>query len=221
MASRLPADYVPALRFSALTTYYDAVVGSTTRESTFKQALIAQARITANHDVLDLACGTATLALMAKQQHPLAKLTGIDGDPAILRIAAAKAHDANIAITFDQGYSYALPYASASFDRVLSSLFFHHLPMTDKRRTASEVFRILKPGGEFHIADWGRPSNLVMRGLFFMIQLLDGFENTQDNVSGRLPEVFEQAGFKDVAEQQSFSTIFGTLSLYRATKGTA
>ena len=218
MASRLPADYVPALRFSALTKYYDAVVGSTTRENTFKQALIAQARITANHDVLDLACGTATLALMAKQQHPLAKLTGIDGDPAILRIAAAKAHDANIAITFDQGFSYALPYASASFDRVLSSLFFHHLSLAEKQRTAEEVFRVLKPGGEFHIADWGRPTNLMMRALFLTVQVLDGFKNTQDNVRGRLVEVFKQAGFNGISEQRSFSTIFGMLSLYRAVK---
>ncbi len=54
-----------------------------------------------------------------------------------------------------------------------------------------------------------------------MIQLLDGFENTQDNVSGWLIEVFKHAGFNDVAEQQSLSTIFGTLSLYRATKDAA
>ncbi len=217
----LPPDYVPALRFPWLTQYYDAVVGSTTRERAFKQALIVQAGIAADHQVLDLACGTATLALMAKRQQPLAKVTGIDGDPDILRIATEKARNADMAMSFDQGLSYALPYATSSFDRVLSSLFFHHLSLTDKQRTANEVFRVLKPGGEFHVADWGRPTNLVMRGLFCMIQLLDGFENTQDNVSGRLIEVFKHAGFSDVAELKSFSTIFGTLSLYRATKGTA
>ena len=221
MGQPLPPDYVPALRFPWLTQYYDAVVGSTTRERTFKRALVAQARIAAGDHVLDLACGTATLALMAKRQQALATVTGIDGDPVILGIAAAKARNADVALKLDQGFSYSLPYATASFNRVLSSLFFHHLSLTDKQRTANEVFRVLKPGGEFHIADWGRPTNLLMRGLFFMIQLLDGFENTQDNVSGRLIEVFKRAGFKDVAEQQSFSTIFGTLSLYRATKGAA
>ena len=50
--------YVPALSFHWLTPYYDAVVGATTREGTFKEALIRQAGITAGQQVLDLACGT-------------------------------------------------------------------------------------------------------------------------------------------------------------------
>jgi hypothetical protein len=57
-----------------------------------------------------------------------------------------------------------------------------------------------------------------MRGLFVGIQLLDGFENTRDNVAGRLVPLFEQAGFIDVATTQAFNTMFGTLALYRATK---
>ncbi len=121
----LPPGYVSALRFRRLTQYYDAVVGSTARERTFKRALVAQARI-----------------------------------------AAAKARNVDITLTLDQGFSFSLPYASASFNRVLSSLFFHHLSLTDKQRTANEVFRVLKPGGEFHVADWGRRTNLLMRGLF-------------------------------------------------------
>jgi hypothetical protein len=57
-----------------------------------------------------------------------------------------------------------------------------------------------------------------MRGLFLSVQLLDGFRNTQDNVSGRLIELFEQAGFADVAQRRTFSTIYGTMALYSAVK---
>jgi len=106
----------------------------------------------------------------------------------------------------------------AYFDRVVSSLFFHHLTWENKQRTAQELFRILKPGAELHVADWGYPANALMRGLFLSIQLLDGFKNTQDNVSGKLIQLFQQAGFTEVAQWQTFNTIYGTIALYSALK---
>ena len=106
----------------------------------------------------------------------------------------------------------------AHFDRVLSSLFFHHLTWENKQRTARELFRVLKPGAELHVADWGYPSNALMRGLFLFIQLLDGFENTQANVEGKLIELFQETGFSNVAQRQTFNTIFGTMVLYSAVK---
>jgi hypothetical protein len=77
---------------------------------------------------------------------------------------------------------------------------------------------VLKPGGELHIADCGRAANPLMRTAYFAIQVLDGFDNTADNVKGLLPEFMRTAGFTAVAETQRFSTMWGTLSLYRAAK---
>lgn len=210
--------YVPALGFHWLTPYYDAVVGATTRERSFKQALIKQARIEPNHQVLDLATGTGTLAIWLKQSQPQANVTGVDGDSIILSLASRKAQKANVSVQFDHGLSYSLPYTAAHFDRVVSSLFFHHLTWENKVRTARELFRILKPGAELHVADWGRADNALMRGLFLFVQLLDGFESTQDNVSGKLTKLFEQAGFVQVSQRQTFSTIYGTMALYSAVK---
>ena len=119
---------------------------------------------------------------------------------------------------FERALSYNLPYPAAHFDRVVSSLFFHHLSWENKQRTAQELFRVLKPGAELHVADWGHASNILMRGLFVFVQLLDGFKNTQDNVSGKLVTLFEQAGFVDVTQRQTFSTIYGTMALYSAVK---
>lgn len=219
MQQRPPrSNYVPALRFHWLTPYYDAVVGVTTRERSFKQALIQQARFAPGQRVLDLACGTGTLAIWIKQRQPQAEVTGVDGDPAILSLASRKAVKADVAVKFDRALSYSLPYPAAHFDRVVSSLFFHHLSWENKARTAREVFRVLKPGGEIHIADWGRAANVVMRGLFVFVQLLDGFENTQDNVSGKLVTLFEQAGFAEVTQRRTFATVFGSMVLYSAVK---
>lgn len=212
--------YVPALGFHWLTPAYDVVVRLTTREKIFKPALIEQANMEPAQEVLDLACGTGTLAILAKKSHPQANVTAIDGDPNILTIADRKAKQANVAIHFDHGLSFSLPYSNERFDCVLSSLFFHHLSWSDKQRTARELYRVLRPGGELHVADWGRATGLLMRGAFFAVQVLDGFKNTQDNVDGKLIELFQNAGFYRVSEERTFSTMFGTLSLYRAVKET-
>jgi ubiquinone/menaquinone biosynthesis C-methylase UbiE len=206
--------YVPALGYRWLTPLYDAVVRATTREATFKRALLEQAALRDGMRVLDLACGTGTLALWAKQRAPGAQLHGIDGDPAMLVRARAKPGAG--AIEFREGRSTALPYADASFDRVLSSLFFHHLDRAAKQRSFTEAFRVLKAGGELHVADWGRAANPLMRAAFVGIQLLDGFANTADNVRGRLPEFMQAAGFANVQAARHFSTMFGTMTLYRA-----
>jgi ubiquinone/menaquinone biosynthesis C-methylase UbiE len=210
--------YVPALRFRWLTPAYDVVVRATTRERTVKTALIGQASLAGGQRVLDLACGTGTLTIWMKQRCPEATVVGIDGDAGILAIAARKARVAHAAVQFDHGLSYRLPYPDGKFDRIVSSLFFHHLSWNDKLRTARELFRVMRPGGELHVADWGRATGPLMRAGFVAVQLLDGFRNTQDNVAGRLVEVFDSAQFAESAQTRTFSTAFGTLALYRAIK---
>jgi ubiquinone/menaquinone biosynthesis C-methylase UbiE len=213
-----PARYVPALGFRWLTPAYDAIVRYTTREATFKSALLDQADLRGGQRVLDLACGTGTLTVAAKQRAPGADIVGLDGDPDVLQRAVAKARRADVRIRFDRGLSFALPYQSGAFDRVVCSLFFHHLQRADKQRTFAEIVRVLQPGAELHVADWGQAANPLMRAAFVSIQLLDGFSNTADNVRGALPGLMSDAGLEGVAQTRVFSTIWGTLSLYRAAK---
>jgi len=218
MKKQNKSEYVPALGFHWLTPYYDIVIRATSREHTFKMALIEQSSLEKNHQVLDLASGTGTLSIWLKKSQPLATIIGVDADPAIVSIAAAKAQKANVSIQFDRALSYDLPYPEAYFDRIVSSLFFHHLSWEDKERTVKELYRVIKPGAELHVADWGQAGNLLMRGLFLIVQIVDGFENTRDNVSGKLITLFESAGFIEVTQRKTFSTIYGTLSLYSAVK---
>lgn len=209
--------YIPALSYDWLTFLYDPVVRLTTREAAFKAALLSHARIQSGQHVLDLACGTATLTIAMKQAYPQATVVGIDGDPTILRRAQTKAQRAGVEVKFDEGLSYELPYTDASFDRVLSSLFFHHLTRENKLRTFAEVRRILKPGGQFHVADWGAPHNALMKLASQGIVLLDG-ATTRDNFAGRLPEFIQQAGFEAIEETQHFNSLFGTIRLHKAYK---
>jgi len=212
------SKFVPALGYRWLTPYYDAVVGATTRERTFKEALIRQAEIQSGHRVLDVACGTGTLSVWIKKGSPQSEVFGIDGDSDILSFAVKKASRAGVSVHFDKAMSFDIPFPDAHFDRVVSSLFFHHLSWEDKIRTAQEMYRLLRPGAQLHIADWGKAANIAMRSLFWTVQLLDGYKNTQDNVAGKLIEVFESTGFAEVEQRQTFGTMFGTMALYSAVK---
>ena len=211
-------EYIPALKYAWLSPLYDPLLRWTMRESTFKSRLVEQARIEKDHRVLDLGCGTATLTLLSKRDHPGANVIGLDGDSKVLAIARAKAAKAGLDVTLDHGMAFELPYPDDSFDRVFSSLLFHHLTREIKDRTLREVFRVLRPGGELHVADWGKPQNWLMRMAFLFVQMLDGFSTTVDNVSGLLPELFRAAGFEEVQETAQYATIVGTLSLYKARK---
>lgn len=211
-------DYIPALSYDGLTPLYDALIRWTMPEQTFKRRLIEQARITRNQSVLDLGCGTATLTLLIKETHPEAKVVGMDGDPKILEIAGRKARDGGLDITFEQGISFDLPYPDGSFDRVLSSLVIHHLTHENKVRTFSEVHRVLRDGGEIHIADFGKPHNALMGAASLPWRIFDGMETTSDNVQGALPEMMRRAGFIEVHESARYMTLFGTLALHIARK---
>ena len=207
--------YIPALGHDWLTPLYDPLLRWVMREETFKRRLIAQADIQPGQRVLDLGCGTATLTILIKQVHPDSEVVGVDADVKVLDIGRAKASKAGVDITLDHGMAFQLPYADASFDRVLSSLMLHHLTTENKRRTLSEVFRVLRPGGELHVVDFGKPHSVWTSLLAIIMQR---FEEASDNVNGRLPEIFHQAGFEEVQEMGWHATAFGSLSLYRARK---
>jgi ubiquinone/menaquinone biosynthesis C-methylase UbiE len=210
--------FVPALGFHGLTRFYDRVIRVTLKEQRFRTLLVDQTAIRPGHRVLDLGCGTANLTIMLKRACPEATIVGLDADAEALRIARAKAEAAGVDVEFREGMATAPPFDPGSFDRVVSSLLFHHLASPDKRATLSKVHELLGPGGELHLADWGKAQNALMRLAFLGVQLLDGFDSTSDNVRGLLVPMMQESGFASVAELHNEMTVFGTLSLYRAVR---
>ena len=208
--------YLPALRFPALTRFYDPVVRWTTREETFKRLLVEQANPRPGQLILDLGCGTGTLAIQVKDRQPGAIVHGLDADPEMLERARAKASGAEAEVSFQEGFSTSLPYPSESFDLVLSTLFFHHLDPETKRQTVREISRVLRSGGELHVADWGKPGDPMMAAASLGIRALDGFSVTAESFSGRLPAIFQELGLVAAEPTRRLRTMFGTLTLYRA-----
>jgi SAM-dependent methyltransferase len=166
--------YIPAFGYDWLTPLYDPVLKWVFQESRFKAHLIEQAQIQPGHRVLDLGCGTGTLTILIKQRHPETEVVGLDVDAQVLEIARKKAAKAGVDITWHQGTGHRLPYPGNSFDRVLSSLVFHHLNAENKRWALQEVFRVLRPGGELHVADFGRPHNGLTYFLSWIVRWVRG-----------------------------------------------
>jgi SAM-dependent methyltransferase len=211
-------DYVPALRFPSLTRVYDPVAALTTREREYKSRLLDQAAVRSGQKVLDVGCGTGTLLLAAAERCPGAELSGLDADEEMLERAREKTAEAGAEIEYTRGSATEMPYRDRSFDVVVSSLFFHHLTEAEKLATAREVARVLKRGGELHVADFGRGTDPAMRALFFAFSFFDGRDRTRANGEGRLPEFFAEAGFADADATDAIRTPFGTIALYRARK---
>jgi ubiquinone/menaquinone biosynthesis C-methylase UbiE len=207
-------NYVPALRYKWLTRWYDSVMAKVFPEVRVRRALIDSANIQKGHRVLEFGVGTASLSILLKQIHRLPEVVGVDVDPEVLRIARQKIEKSGLFMELEQYDGSILPFADQSFDRVVTCLVLHHLDPEQKRQSLREIRRVLKPGGSLHVADWGKPSNWRMRLAFYMVQVLDGFKTTTENVRGLLPQIFQETGFLMVNESAKVDTVFGTMRIY-------
>jgi ubiquinone/menaquinone biosynthesis C-methylase UbiE len=96
-----------------------------------------------------------------------------------------------------QARAEALPFDPSSFDIVVSTLIFHHLPTEIKKQAMRETHRVLRTGGRFLLADFAKPQGLVLTVVFAFATLIgsDEIKYLQDNKTGKLPLFLEEAGF--------------------------
>lgn len=129
-----------------------------------RQRAATLARLQPGDQVLDVGCGTGTLAIEVKRRVGSAgRVVGIDpGNEQIAR-ARAKAARRHVPTEFQIGVIEQLAFPDQLFDVVLSTLMMHHLPASLKAQGLAEIARVLKPGGRLIIADFTR--KLERRGL--------------------------------------------------------
>lgn len=100
--------------------------------------------------VLDVACGTGNTALPAARAG--AEVTGVDIAPNLIEQAIARAEAEGVKVKFEVGDAEALQYDDASFDAVITMFGAMFAPRPDV--TASELKRVVKPGGLIAMANW-------------------------------------------------------------------
>lgn len=183
--------YLPAAGRDALLWLYDPLTRLLGAHEIYR-ALIDQGALRPGHAVLDVGCGTGTVAVMIKRLHPQVDVTGLDPDPKALARAARKATRAGVAVRFDRGFGDEQPYADATFDRVFSSMMLHHVRRDDKPKVLAEFRRVLKPGGS--------------------LEFLDIAPDGEDRMLRRL----EEAGFADIRRVGERKLLFGRVAFHQA-----
>jgi len=134
------------------------------REGAFREKMLDLARLKTGESVLDVGCGTGTLAIAAKRRvGSTGKVYGIDASPEMTARASKKARKAGLDIVFKNDVIEALSFPDAQFDAVLSTLMFHHLPRKLREEGTREIRRVLKPGGRALVVDFGGTE--LQRGL--------------------------------------------------------
>jgi SAM-dependent methyltransferase len=155
--------------------------------------------------VLDAGCGTGSLTFALARRAKDVRIQAIDFAPTYVEHAAQHNHDPNIA--FRVGDICALPFADASFDRVLSLLVLHFVPGTD--RAVSEMRRVARPGATVAAAVWDARGGYVAARMFVdTAATLDQKGNEMRARSltrpmtrpGELVAAWHKAGFVDIRE---------------------
>lgn len=213
--------FTPAMGRFNFPARYDRVIPLLTRERTWRRAVVERLDVRSDDIVVDVGCGTGTLALMVKETAPAACVIGIDPDENVLAIARAKARRAevNVAFTAARGDAVAILIGEGIATKAVSTLVLHRCPLPMKRALLANLFRVLQPGGQLVIGDYGWQRTALMRlGYRLIVQNADGPGDTQPNADGILPTLITEAGFIDITETQVIPTPSGSISIYTAVR---
>jgi ubiquinone/menaquinone biosynthesis C-methylase UbiE len=177
-------------------------------EPIYRERVVQLAGLATGESVLDVGCGTGTLAIAAKRRvGPTGKVVGIDASPEMTARARVKATKAALDIHFRMAAAEALPFSDATFDAVLSTTVLHCLPDHARRQCISEMVRVLKPGGRLLVIDFGGPVQ-ARRGLMAHLASHRAFD-----LGDVVPELCEEG----LADLQSGALGFSDLQFALAT----
>lgn len=165
--------FTPALGRLGPIRFYDRVV-ALTRERLWRALAAAYAAPRAGDVIVDVGCGTGTLALLLARIEPRAGIVGVDPDPRVLAVARRKGGTGAVRWREGRGDALVALLGAGSADTAVSSLVLHQCPMPVKRAILASMAGVLRPGGRIVIADYGRQRTRAMRLAFRTVQLADG-----------------------------------------------
>lgn len=144
--------------------------------------------------VLDICCGTGTVALMAGKMG--AKAFGLDISMGMLEVAKKKILKNNLEARFVLANSEVMPFRAAVFDRAVASVGLHEMPVDAVKNTILEVKRVLKDGSRFVIFDYHKTEGFIdiLQRLFF---IFTEHETARDFIRFDIQKELADVGFKN------------------------
>ena len=126
------------------------------REGRLREKLLDPARLEPGESVLDVGCGTGSLAIAAKRHVGVGgAVCGIDASAPMIARARRKAKKAGVEIDFQYGVAESLPFSNARFDVVLNTVMLHHLPGKTRQQCVAEMRRVMKKSGRLLVVEFG------------------------------------------------------------------
>ncbi|MER8779028.1 methyltransferase domain-containing protein [Mesorhizobium sp. M0977] len=134
------------------------------REGRFREFMLRPSKLQPGEAMLDVGCGTGTLAIAAKRLVGSdGSVTGVDASAEMIERARAKAERSGLDLTFVNGTAQKLPFKDAQFDIVVGTLMLHHLSKPVRSAFIREAARVLNPAGRLLLIDFGRPVSRLPR----------------------------------------------------------
>lgn len=215
--------------FDTIAPKYDLITRllSFDRDRYWKRRLIDLAGVRDGQAVVDLACGTGDLALLAAGRG--ASVVGLDIVPAMIRLARARPGSAGVRwLVGDMG---RLPIAGESADVVLTGYGLRNVP--DLPATLAEIHRVLRAGGTLGALDFERPESAWVRRVYLTYlrtvggllgRMLHGDPDTYRYIPASLERypgaravarMLRDAGFQEVSHRPVFA---GFMAIHIARK---
>src|SRR5438552_1205975 len=184
---------------------YDAVWAQSTRQ--FIPSLLDAAEVSAGMSVLDVGAGPGYVSDAAAERG--ATPIGLDFSKQMVSIAKKMFPE----IEFREGDAQNLPFADATFDRVLANFALLHL--SDPERACTEARRVLKTGGRFAFTVWAEATDNPYA------QLIDDAINAHADLDVKLPSgppyylYKTKEDFREAMERAGFDGSSMTYAIHR------
>ena len=187
-------------------------------EHRLHRRVVARLALDRPADVLDIGCGTGALTRQVYDALPAdapRRVCGVDAAEAMIAIAQKKAGHRS-GLEFAAALAEDLPYSDASFDRALSTFFFHHLNYGLKVKALAEIWRVLRPGGQAAILDVDIPYTRFGALCAWSGYYLFRQPEIAENIHGRLRDALQKSPWHDLWSIPSRHS--GYLSLFTMVK---
>jgi demethylmenaquinone methyltransferase/2-methoxy-6-polyprenyl-1,4-benzoquinol methylase len=217
-----------AHRYDFLNRFLSAGIDVRWRKKAIKQLKSLQP-----HDMLDVATGTADMAILSYKILSPNKITGIDISDGMLEFGRKKIQQKNLQshIELINGDSEAIPFADNSFDAVMVAFGVRNFQNLEKGM--QEIRRVLRPGGRLVVLEFSKPSNRLVKFFYniymkritpMMGRLFSKNKQAYQYLDESIRKFPEGKQFLQVLERSDYADAyhkpmtFGICSIYCATK---